>query len=615
LVTKDAGGARESNESMGAGAKGVVLLGDDPVTGLASDAFGRGPFADRVVQLLDNLAEETPSAVLGLLGPWGSGKTSVLNVLREKLDGHGDWQVVDLNPWMVADVPSMIDEFFITLVSKIPSTKKGKAVRKKMAGYAGAVAPVTSVLKVVGVDAEGALRGVEDMLKGDQSLEARRKELEEALRDYGKPVLMIADDLDRLQPDELLQVFKLVRLLGRLPNTYYLLAFDERTASDVIRSTDLASGDAARAHAYLEKVIQIRLDMPLVRPKQVTNLINHLLGAVCTRHSVSLDVEATSRLSESFRIYMSAQMTQPRQVKRYFAQLEAMWPLVADEVDFVDFAIVTFLRTFHPAVVDVLIRHRGELTGSDWDVAFERPSHETVADRWRERLAGANAPAVDVDPLLRLLSGPFLVIQGALHRMEYSGYGAERAEQKRVDSIEYFDRYFHLGVGDGEVADAIVHAALAELTDGNPGTNWDTVLEAIDDNADFVYSKLSRFAPEDPAAAETLAPHVAELAKRGADPNDFGRPPPHLRHWLSKTIEHARPVDIDTFIDTLADIAGTDMIVQAANSMRLRAKDLPGPRPANVDAVLAASAKRLLSELEDQASLPPAETRGVGTAA
>ncbi len=47
---------------------------------------------------------------------------------------------------------------------------------------------------------------------------------------------MILDDLDRLTAEELMQVFKLVRLVGRLPYVYYLLGYDEQTLVDLIKT-------------------------------------------------------------------------------------------------------------------------------------------------------------------------------------------------------------------------------------------------------------------------------------------------------------------------------------------------------------------------------------------
>ena len=73
---------------------------------------------------------------------------------------------------------------------------------------------------------------------------------------------MVLDDIDRLHAEELLMVFKLVRLVGRLPNVYYLLAYDEATVLAVITNTKLAGNDMDRARRYLEKMVQLRLVVP-----------------------------------------------------------------------------------------------------------------------------------------------------------------------------------------------------------------------------------------------------------------------------------------------------------------------------------------------------------------
>ena len=480
------------------------LLGDDPVEDLAFDMFNRGPFADRVVELLDNVASETPSAVLGLMGPWGSGKTSVLQIIRRKLRGHGDWKVVELNPWMVADLPSMIEEFFASLLSALPDGKKGKAIRRKVARYAKAVSPMTSPLRLFGVNAEEALEFLGGVLDGDQSLDARRTELEEALRKHNKPILLIADDLDRLQPDELLLIFKLVRLLGRLPNTYYVLAFDERTALDVLGSTDLARKDPARALAYLEKVVQIRLDLPPAHPGQVGRLLDKLLTAITDKHGVVMAKADNYRLSRAYHEHMASHLQEPRQVKRYCAQLEATYPLVKDEVDFSDFAVVTFLRTFHPGVVPTLVRHKEELTRTTFEWG-QKPSHDARLDNWRKRLCKSGVQESELPSLLKLLGELFLPIKGAVDHTEYTGFDDSHRRDRRVDTAEYFDRYFYLGVGESDIEDSKVRAAIEEVLEVDPGPAWAAVVELVQVNSEFVLDKLRRIAPKNPQAAERLA--------------------------------------------------------------------------------------------------------------
>src|SRR3546814_8227637 len=92
-----------------------------------------------------------------------------------------------------------------------------------------------------------------------------------------------------------------------------------------------------------------------------------------------------------------------------------MYPLVAFEVDFVYFAIVSFLRTFHPGVATMLAAHKAELTGTAIEFG-NKPTHEQRRDTWRERLVEAGVVDADLDGLLDLLGQLFLPIKSALDR-------------------------------------------------------------------------------------------------------------------------------------------------------------------------------------------------------
>ena len=58
------------------------LLGDDALAGHEPDRLGRTGFADRFVELVNSVASQTPSAVLGLIGPWGSGKKMTEEIVK-----------------------------------------------------------------------------------------------------------------------------------------------------------------------------------------------------------------------------------------------------------------------------------------------------------------------------------------------------------------------------------------------------------------------------------------------------------------------------------------------------------------------------------------------------
>ena len=116
-----------------------------------------------------------------------------------------------------------------------------------------------------------AAEAVEDAANILQALSAapsvfeQYRELRAMLEGLDKRLVIVVDDVDRLRPDEVLDIVRLVRLVGDFPNTLYLLAFDRRRVEEC-----LGEGNAERGRAYLEKIVQVTHDVPTARQPDVT---------------------------------------------------------------------------------------------------------------------------------------------------------------------------------------------------------------------------------------------------------------------------------------------------------------------------------------------------------
>ncbi|MFV0452858.1 MAG: P-loop NTPase fold protein, partial [Propioniciclava sp.] len=340
VVGGDGDGDAHAVSSNGGG-----LFSDDAVASEADDRLGRTQFAGRLVELLDGVADETSSAVVGLIGAWGSGKTSVLHLVRSRMTGDDRWSVVDFNPWVTADVAGLTREFIATVQSALPAHD---SARKRLASYARRIAPFTSLAAPFGLDPSKAMSAAADSLSGDVSLEGERRRLEQALSESGHKILVLIDDVDRLHADELTSLLKLVRLVGRLPNVFYVLAYDETTLLDILGRSDVACGMPSRALAYLDKIVQLRLDLPPVPQVLLDRMMDETLEQILTANSLELSREDAERFGVAYHFHLRQVLAEPRHIKRYFGQVGAVLPLVAAEVDLVDFALVTFVRTFYP---------------------------------------------------------------------------------------------------------------------------------------------------------------------------------------------------------------------------------------------------------------------------
>lgn len=70
---------------------------DRPITSSGQDMLRRGPFASRVARVIDEVRLMEESSVLAIVGPWGSGKSSLINLAVAKL-GSG-WRAIRANTW------------------------------------------------------------------------------------------------------------------------------------------------------------------------------------------------------------------------------------------------------------------------------------------------------------------------------------------------------------------------------------------------------------------------------------------------------------------------------------------------------------------------------------
>jgi predicted KAP-like P-loop ATPase len=94
----------------------------------SADALGRRPFADRVARLIRQLAVHSSSTVLGLVGAWGSGKSTTIEYVLEALDGSGV-RVSRCNPWALSGGDAVAADLIASIGAALPDAKGSKAAR------------------------------------------------------------------------------------------------------------------------------------------------------------------------------------------------------------------------------------------------------------------------------------------------------------------------------------------------------------------------------------------------------------------------------------------------------------------------------------------------------
>jgi predicted KAP-like P-loop ATPase len=185
---------------------------------------------------------------VGLYGSWGSGKTSIINMAIDYLTKKYTDKVVVIkfNPWIFSSTESLHLAFFSTLASRLDTKLyKGKhSIGELLRKYAKLTGPLSDTVGMFFPPASWPTR-VASILSSFGKTEASSSEkvdidetrhlINELLSKSGKRIVVVIDDIDRLDSDEIHQVFKLVKNVAHFQNISYLLAFDQVVVAKAIR--------------------------------------------------------------------------------------------------------------------------------------------------------------------------------------------------------------------------------------------------------------------------------------------------------------------------------------------------------------------------------------------
>jgi predicted KAP-like P-loop ATPase len=278
----------------------VQIPADNPIRVKEEDRLGRGRVAEALAREIRSL-DASEGCVVGVLGPWGSGKTSLVNLIREELAEEPSLVVLDFNPWMFSGTEELLQSFFLEVGAQFRGrTDQIRDLAADIEAYGEAIAPLR-LLPVIGVWVERA-RSVSQAIK--RALERRkggaltaRAALAQKLSALANPLVVVVDDIDRLRTNEIREMFKLVRLTASFPNIIYLLAFDRARVESALSEEGLVGRD------YLEKILQVAYDMPVIPASVLIGTLTDAIDASLAdvEHPGNFDPQAWPRLDRENR--------------------------------------------------------------------------------------------------------------------------------------------------------------------------------------------------------------------------------------------------------------------------------------------------------------------------
>jgi len=230
--------------------------------------------------------------MIALYGLWGSGKSTIINTLSQKLNKEL-YRSIIFYAWKYERDQNLAFSLYERLVDELESEEQKKNYLKTAWNLLkGGLKGIEIPLGVVSFNPSKTIKGIEDAIAGKSiknSLYSRIKEFEEQfskliteiLGEKEKLLIIFIDDLDRCEPDHILDLLSMIKLFFTFGSESYLkkeskiiffCGIDKDAINKAIRKR---YGDIIKSEEYLEKIFDISFNMPLDN-YEVNKYLNNL---------------------------------------------------------------------------------------------------------------------------------------------------------------------------------------------------------------------------------------------------------------------------------------------------------------------------------------------------
>jgi predicted KAP-like P-loop ATPase len=453
-------------EKMELDKENLKFISDRPAS-REEDFLNRRGFAKKLAKrLLDFKDQEC--LIVGVNGPWGSGKTTFLGYLESQLIGEGkDVIIVRFNPWNFSTVDQLIAMFFNELKLAIRRGKGSRDIALKIGKGLDTLSKILSPFETAGglfalpyglmmpsnmsSIFEKAGLTIKELAEQDPS--ELKTELNNLLAEFDKKLIIFVDDLDRLDKESLRLMFRLIRLNADFRNTIYILSFDREIVEKALN--EVQSGDGRE---YLEKFIQVPFDLPLPEHNKIIKILMERIGKIlpASAHN-ELKSYRWVKMNNEFNSFFRT----IRDVKRYINGLLLTLPSIDQETDYLDFLALEAIRIFEPYVYSKIVDNRELLLGNSPPFRVNLSSGEI--DR-RKKM---------IDDIIKIANGDHqsavkdIISNLFPHAGEAAsnGYRSQYRKEKRICSSYRFDNYFLLALPEGEISQEDINNALNSIHD------------------------------------------------------------------------------------------------------------------------------------------------------
>lgn len=435
-----------------------------PITEKKEDKLNREKFIKHFISILKKDINE--SRIIQFDGKWGTGKTSILNLVKKDLIKEDNYLYITFEPWLISSEYKLQFTFFNQLKKELELQDGEKysnliCLLSEMAEwvtnnaqYFGAVDQrvflLTSLLNILNINLRNRIKQIEAEKSDFDKLAELKKEISKYLSDSSIKLIIVIDDVDRLSNKQILEVLMLLKTVANFDNSIYIIPADYETIYKAIEN----ELNRENGIDYVGKIFDTVIEVPKSNPEILKSLLIDDINSIIKDVRITEEKNHDRKMQNVFIEILENDYLTIRKINQYINNFQMIARDKYTIVNLYELMILEYIKLFFPKIFKIMISSKKMLTFSkEHIVGNERDAFGdayitnsqliSIIEEKRNKLDDNEKDIFSI-----LLGGMFYNLGYEKSKVRPSDKPGRKS--KSIQYPEYYDRYFS-GLTDQDV--------------------------------------------------------------------------------------------------------------------------------------------------------------------